>query len=229
MKYEYTCNYETSLEYVNNLQMKLIKKSSAFDSTMLINIAEALSTSTKKEFKSTVKTLFEKGHLEIWFNPQVVELANSLLTNEIVNKGSELKQTLELLQSEDAAWDFFEEGPNTLREDWLNVIPNNNIPYVPAGGRIGLELKNLLQKSYDDGTLLKYPINEILYKVMGNIEFFIVNDVTTALRLTRNFWSLYSAKLDWYYGAGWAVFKIPLQHPSKPFMNWYESPLEVKE
>lgn len=230
MKYEYTCRYEDSAPYINKIITQLIKKNGGFIN--FLNIDEILSTATKNEFKSWAQKLLEMGYLEIWFNPQVVELANSLVYQGIVTKGSEIRETLQILQSDDTVWDYFSEGPYTFVKDYLNEIPNNNIPYMPVGGNMGTNLKEYLQKSYDDGNLLKYPLNEILIETMGSKIQFMVGDVKErgySQKLSGNYWHLYSEKLGWHYGAGWAVFKIPLQHPAKPFMNWDESPFEVKE
>ena len=104
------------------------------------------------------------------------------------------------------------------------------IPYDPAGASFGPEFAQMFQDRYDDGTLLEHPINEILIKGMGKGIQFGIRGTEWSQEMTGTFWRLYSKEKNWYYGAGWSVFKIPLQHPSKPFMNWeIESPWEVKE
>lgn len=236
MKYEYTCNYETSLEYLPTIVSPKEKQQQYLLSTL--KSKDTSNRTIRNTFELLTELSFQRGDLKVWFNPLVVDLAKELLLNGKVEKGYEIQETLQLLQDEDEVWKVFPEGGNAeFINSYLNPLASYNpytdnlegIPYRPAGGRLGVKLGNMLQNSYDDGTLLEYPINDILLKGIGKkIEF---KTLTTLESQEMNgvFWRLYSNERDWYYGAGWAVFKIPLQHPSKPFMNWDESPFEVKE
>lgn len=236
MRYEYTCNYETSLEYLPTVISSSKKEQEHFLSTF--KKKGYFSGEIKTSFETLTQFYFDEGKLEVWFNPLVVDLAKELLLNGMVEKGHEIKQTLQLLQDEDQAWEVFPEGGNPdFIDSYLNPLVRKNpytdnlegIPYEPAGGRFGAQLGNMLQDSYDDGTLLKYPINEILLEGMGKeIKFKIVGTGWTQ-EMNGTYWRLYSQKKNWYYGTGWTVFKIPLQHPTKPFMNWETNPWEVKE
>ena len=236
MKYEYTCNYETSLEYLPTV----VRSSKKGQEELLSSFKKKgyLSGDVTNTFRTLTEESFALGVLQVWFNPLVVDLAKELLLNGIVEKGYEIKGTLELLQDEDKAWEVFpEEGNTEFINSYLNPLVRKNpyndnlegIPYEPAGGRFGTIIGNLLQNSYDDGTLLKYPINEILLEGMGKGIQFRIIDTSGSQEMKGNYWRLYSQERNWYYGAGWTVFKIPLQHPSKPFMNWNETPFEVKE
>ena len=236
MKYEYTCNYETSLEYLPTVVSSSKKAQEHLLSTL--KRKDILHKTIQTTFQTLTEMSFEEGELEVWFNPLVVDLAKELLSNGKVEKGYEIKETLELLHDEDKAWEVFpEEGNTEFINSYLNPLVRKNpyndnlegIPYEPAGGRFGTVLGNLLQNSYDDGTLLKYPINEILLEGMGKGIQFRIIDTSWSQEMKGNYWRLYSQERNWYYGAGWTVFKIPLQHPSKPFMNWNENPLEAKE
>lgn len=235
MRYEYTCIYETSLEYLPTVIIPSKKGQEEF----LSKYKEKgyFSGDAKKTFETVAEEGFALGVLQVWFNPLVVDLAKELLLNDKVNKGHEIKETLQLLQDEDKAWDDFHDGPNDFIKSYLNPLASYNpytdnlegIPYEPAGGRFGAELGNMLQDRYDDGTLLEYPINDILLKGMGKEIKFKIAGTSWSQEMNCTVWRLYSQQKNWYYGAGWAVFKIPLQHPSKPFMNWDESPLEAKK
>ena len=237
MRYEFTCNYETSLEYLPTVVSSSKKQEEHLLSTLK---RKGLPYGAiKSTFETLTEMYFDEGELEVWFNPLVVDLAKELLLNDKVTKGHEIKETLQLLQDEEIAWDVFPEGGNDeFIEFYLNPLASYNpytdnlegIPYNPAGGRFGTAFAQMLQDSYDDGTLLEHPINEILIKGMGKGIQFGVGGTLWPQEMNGTFWRLYSRENDWYYGAGWAVFKIPLQQPSKPFMNWeIESPWEAKE
>jgi hypothetical protein len=237
MRYEFTCNYETSLDYLSTIVSSSKKEQKILLDTFKNN--GYLSVDTKKFFKEMTQISFDIGDLEVWFNPLVVDLAKELLLNDKVTKGTEIKETLQLLQDEDQAWDVFpEDGSGDFIRSYLNPLTSKNpynehlegIPYAPAGGRFGAGFANMLQERYDNGTLLEYPINDILLIGMGNGIKFKIIDTYGSQEMRGTVWTLYSQEKDWFYGAGWAVFKIPLQHPSKPFMNWeLESPWEAKE
>jgi len=238
MRYEYTCNYETSLDYLSTIVSSSKKEQKILLDTFKNN--GYLSVDTKKFFREMTQISFDIGDLEVWFNPLVVDLAKELLLKGIVTeKGTEIKETLQLLQDEDKAWDVFPEGgSDDFIRSYLNPLTSKNpynehlegIPYAPAGGSFGTGFANMLQERYDNGTLLEYHINDILLKGMGQDIQFRVIETGWIQKMRGYIWRLYSGEKNWYYGAGWAVFKIPLQHPSKPFMNWeLESPWEVKE
>ena len=95
MKYEYTCNYETSLEYLPTVIIPSKKGQEEF----LSKYKEKgyLSGDAKKTFETVAEEGFALGVLQVWFNPLVVDLAKELLSNGKVEKGYEIKETLELL------------------------------------------------------------------------------------------------------------------------------------
>ena len=234
MRYEFTCNYETSLEYLPTV-ISSSKKEKEYLLSKLKR-KDIPDRTIKNTFETLAEMYFDEGELKVWFNPLVVDLAKELLLNDKVTKGHEIKETLQLLQDEDKAWDVFPNGPADFIEFYLNPLASYNpytdnlegIPYDPAGGRFGT-IAHMLQDRYDDGTLLEYPINEILLKGMGKGIQFRIRGTSWSQEMNGTFWRLYSGEKNWYYGAGWAVFKIPLQHPSKTFMNWDSNPLEAKE
>ena len=84
MRYEFTCNYETSLEY-----LPTVISSSKKEKEHLLSKLKRKDLpygTIKTTFETLTEMYFDEGELEVWFNPLVVDLAKELLLNDKKSK-----------------------------------------------------------------------------------------------------------------------------------------------